>query len=204
MPLLPASLPKIAAAAAASVWAIQDVKETGKASMLASPPAPSPASPAVTPCAGFVGPLGALMLGVAAGVVCRFFSLVVKEKYGYDDSLDVFGVHGIGGFLGTCMLGIVASPVFGGFNTDTTMMTQTIIQCTAVATAVYTAVASYACLMLTKAITGGSLRVPEGAEQGEGLDMWCHGESLLLALGGRVGRWSARSQGGRVIVRRLA
>ena len=46
----------------------------------------------VTPCAGFVGPLGALMLGVAAGVVCRFFSLVVKEKYGYDDSLDVFGV----------------------------------------------------------------------------------------------------------------
>jgi ammonia channel protein AmtB len=68
--------------------------------------------------------------------------------------------------------------VFGGFNTDTTMMTQTIIQCTAAfATAAYTAVASYACLMLTKAITGGSLRVPEGAEQGEGLDMWCHGEA---------------------------
>ena len=76
------------------------------------------------------------------------------------------------------MLGIVASPVFGDFNTDTTMMTQTIIQCTAaIATAAYTAVASYACLMITKAITGGSLRVPDGAEQGEGLDMWCHGEA---------------------------
>ena len=117
------------------------------------------------------------MLGVAAGVVCRFFSLVVKEKYGYDDSLDVFGVHGVGGFLGTCMLAS-SRPVFGGFNTDTTMMTQTIIQCTAaIATAAYTAVASYACLMITKAITGGSLRVPDGAEQGEGLDMWCHGEA---------------------------
>jgi Amt family ammonium transporter len=105
----------------------------------------------VTPCAGFIGPLGALMLGVAAGVICRFFSLVVKEKYGYDDSLDVFGVHGVGGFVGTCLLGIVAAPAFGGFNTDTTMMTQTIIQCTAAfATAAYTAVASYACLMAAK------------------------------------------------------
>ena len=105
---------QIAAAAAASVWAIQDVKETGKASMLGIATGSIAGLATVTPCAGFVGPLGALMLGVAAGVVCRFFSLVVKEKYGYDDSLDVFGVHGIGGFLGTCMLGIVASPVFGG------------------------------------------------------------------------------------------
>ena len=86
------------------------------------------------------------------------------------------------------MLGIVASPMFGGFNTDTTMMTQTIIQCTAaIATAAYSAVASYICLMITKAITGGSLRVPEGAEQGEGLDMWCHGEACYSLSEGEIG-----------------
>ena len=179
---------QIAAAAAASVWAIQDIKETGKASMLGIATGSIAGLATVTPCAGFVGPLGALILGVAAGVVCRFFSLVVKERYGYDDSLDVFGVHGVGGFLGTCMLGIVASPMFGGFNTDTTMMTQTIIQCTAAfATAAYSAVASYVCLMIAKAITGGSLRVPEGAEQGEGLDMWCHGEACYSLSEGEIG-----------------
>mmetsp|Transcript_3405 Transcript_3405/g.15738 ORF Transcript_3405/g.15738 Transcript_3405/m.15738 type:complete len:919 (-) Transcript_3405:904-3660(-) len=181
-------IPPGAAAAAASVWAIQDIKETGKASMLGIATGSIAGLATVTPCAGFIGPLGALILGVAAGVVCRFFSLVVKEKYGYDDSLDVFGVHGVGGFLGTCMLGIVASPMFGGFNTDTTMMTQTIIQCTAaIATAAYSAVASYICLMITKAITGGSLRVPEGAEQGEGLDMWCHGEACYSLSEGEIG-----------------
>jgi ammonia channel protein AmtB len=121
--------------------------------------------------------------------VCRYFSLVLKEKYGYDDSLDVFGVHGVGGFVGTCLLGIAASPALGGFNVETTAMAQTVIQCTAAfATAAYTAAASFACLKITAAICGGDLRVPEGAEQGEGLDMWCHGESCYtLSEGETVG-----------------
>jgi ammonia channel protein AmtB len=122
---------QLAAATAALVWTAQDVMETGKASVLGIATGSIAGLATVTPCAGFVGPLGAVMLGVAGGVVCRFFSLVVKERYGYDDSLDVFGVHGVGGFIGTCLLGIVAAPTFGGFNTETTMMTQTVIQCTA-------------------------------------------------------------------------
>jgi Amt family ammonium transporter len=67
------------------------------------------------------------------------------------------------------------------------MLKQTIIQCTAaVATAAYTAVASYGCLMLVKRITGGSLRVPEEQEDGEGLDMWCHGESCYSLSEGEI------------------
>ena len=179
---------QIAAATAAIVWTAQDVAETGKASMLGIATGSIAGLATVTPCAGFVGPLGAALLGVAGGVVCRFFSLVVKEKYGYDDSLDVFGVHGVGGFIGTCLLGIVAAPALGGFNVETTVAAQTAIQCAAaVGTALYTAAASYACLMATKAIVGGDLRVPEGAEQGEGLDMWCHGEACYTLSEGEIG-----------------
>ena len=179
---------QIAAATAAIVWTAQDIAETGKASMLGIATGSIAGLATVTPCAGFVGPLGALLLGVAAGVVCRFFSLVVKEKYGYDDSLDVFGVHGVGGFIGTCLLGVAAAPALGGFNVETTVAAQTFIQCAAaVGTALYTAVASYACLMATKAIVGGDLRVPEAAEQGEGLDMWCHGEACYTLSEGEVG-----------------
>ena len=168
----------ISAAAGAIAWSVMEIIRYRKASLVGAVTGMVAGLATITPASGSVGPIGGLVLGLAGGVICYMVTQAVKQRFKIDDSLDVFGVHGIGGFLGTCMLGIVASPVFGGFNTDTTMMTQTIIQCTAaVATAVYTAVASYACLMLTKAITGGSLRVPEGAEQGEGLDMWCHGEA---------------------------
>ena len=191
---------QIAAATAAVTWTAQDVAETGKASMLGIATGSIAGLATVTPCAGFVGPLGALILGLAAGVVCRFFSLVLKEKYGYDDSLDVFGVHGVGGFLGTCMLGLVAAPALGGFNADVTVAAQSVIQIVAaVATAAYTAVASYACLMATKAIVGGDLRVPEGAEQGEGLDMWCHGEACYtLSEGETVGGGGGQPAGATV------
>ena len=110
----------------------------------------------------------------------------------------MFGVHGVGGFVGTCLLGIAASPALGGFNVETTAMAQTVIQCTAaVATAAYTAVASFVCLKITAAICGGELRVPEGAEQGEGLDMWCHGESCYtLSEGETVGGAAAAATTG--------
>jgi Amt family ammonium transporter len=144
--------------------------------------------------------------------VCRYFSLVLKEKFGYDDSLDVFGVHGVGGFVGkyfpfttfrrmiahtrltfilflsgTCLLGIVAAPALGGFNFSTSVGQQTVIQCVAaVGTAVYTAVASYVLLLLVKKIVGGDLRVPASAEQGEGLDQYCHGEQCYTLSHGEL------------------
>lgn len=167
---------QISAAAAGLVWMFQDIKETGKASMLGIATGAVGGLATITPAAGSVGPVGALCIGGLAGVVCRWFSTTVKEKFGYDDSLDVFGVHGVGGFLGTCVLGIFGSKCFGGF-VATPMVRQTLIQCgAALGTAAYTAVASWFCLKIVRMICGG-LRVPDEVEGGEGLDTWCHGES---------------------------
>jgi Amt family ammonium transporter len=111
------------------VWALQDIAQKGKASMLGIATGSIAGLATITPCAGFVGPVGAVFLGAVAGVVCRFFSLQLKEWLGYDDSLDVFGVHGVGGFIGTCLLGVAASPLLGGFN-EVPIMTQTVVQVT--------------------------------------------------------------------------
>jgi Amt family ammonium transporter len=154
---------QISAATAAFVWMLQDLKEFGKASLVGICTGSIAGLATITPAAGSVGPLGALCIGICAGIVCRFFSTTVKEMGGYDDSLDVVGVHGVGGFLGTCILGIFGNSMFGGF-VDTPMMQQTIIQCSAaVGCALYTAVASFICLKIAAAISGG-LRVPAEAE----------------------------------------
>eukprot|EP00241_Pyramimonas_parkeae_P002354 CAMPEP_0114246116 /NCGR_PEP_ID=MMETSP0058-20121206/12274_1 /TAXON_ID=36894 /ORGANISM="Pyramimonas parkeae, CCMP726" /LENGTH=525 /DNA_ID=CAMNT_0001359247 /DNA_START=43 /DNA_END=1620 /DNA_ORIENTATION=+ len=165
---------QISAATAALVWMLQDIAETGKASLVGICTGSIAGLAAITPASGFTGPLGALCMGVLSAVVCRFFSTTIKETFNYDDSLDVFGVHGVGGFLGTCLLGILGHTSLGGFNA-VPMMQQTKVQCiAAVATALYTAVASFVCLKITSAITGG-LRVPVEAEE-KGLDMYSHDE----------------------------
>eukprot|EP00238_Polyblepharides_amylifera_P011388 CAMPEP_0196575122 /NCGR_PEP_ID=MMETSP1081-20130531/4674_1 /TAXON_ID=36882 /ORGANISM="Pyramimonas amylifera, Strain CCMP720" /LENGTH=547 /DNA_ID=CAMNT_0041893325 /DNA_START=116 /DNA_END=1759 /DNA_ORIENTATION=+ len=165
---------QISAATAAIVWLAQDIMERGKTSLLGICTGSIAGLAAVTPAAGSVGPLGALLIGACSGVICRVFSTTVKEKFGYDDSLDVFGVHGVGGFLGTILLGVFGNPMFGGFLT-TSIVAQTSIQTfAAVTTAAYTAVASYLCLKVVGVITGG-IRVPEEGED-LGLDEWCHGE----------------------------
>jgi len=171
---------QLSASVAAIVWTALDVIENGKVSVLGTCTASIAGLAAITPAAGFVGPVGACLMGLASAIVCRFFSTTVKEHFGYDDSLDVFGVHGVGGFLGTCLLGVLASPVFGGFN-DVPMLKQTIAQCTAaVMTAAYTAVASYACLKATDFITNG-IRVPAEAEE-VGLDVYSHGETAYTPM----------------------
>jgi Amt family ammonium transporter len=173
---------QIAAAAAAVTWTLWDIKEFGKASVLGTCTASIAGLATITPMAGFIGPKGAFLGGIAAGIICRFFSTTVKEYFGYDDALDVFGVHGVGGFLGTIMLGILCHPSLGGFN-DVPMLKQTIVQVyAAVATAVYTAVASYACLLVTEKITDG-LRVPPEAEASMlGLDEYSHKESAYSPM----------------------
>ncbi|CAL6361131.1 unnamed protein product [Bathycoccus prasinos] len=173
---------QIAAATAAVTWTLWDIKEFGKASVLGTCTASIAGLATITPMAGFIGPKGAFLGGIAAGIICRFFSTTVKEYFGYDDALDVFGVHGVGGFLGTIMLGILCHPVLGGFN-DVPMLKQTIVQVyAAVATAVYTAVASYACLLVTEKITDG-LRVPPEAEASMlGLDEYSHKESAYSPM----------------------
>jgi Amt family ammonium transporter len=104
----------VATAAAALAWSLAEAIFRGKASMLGAVSGAVAGLVAVTPAAGFAGPVGALILGAVAAVVCYYFVSVVKNRFGYDDSLDVFGVHCIGGIIGALGTGILVNPALGG------------------------------------------------------------------------------------------
>ena len=130
---------------------------------------------AVTPAAGNSGPAGALVLGAVASVVCYFAVAKLKPALGYDDSLDAFGIHGIGGMVGAVGTGIVYSPALGGPGGDDFVMgAQVTTQIIAVAVAIgWAAVGTLIAGLVVKAVTG--LRVSEETEV-EGLDIGEHGE----------------------------
>jgi Amt family ammonium transporter len=141
----------------------------------------------VTPASGYAGPMGALVLGILVSPICFFFVATVKNKFGYDDALDVFGVHCIGGIVGAIGTGILVAPYLGGVGlTDYTikpgagspgeyvMATQVIIQLKAVAyTLVWSGVGSAILYKLIDMTMG--LRIGKDAER-EGLDLSDHGE----------------------------
>ena len=104
----------VATAAAAVAWIVLESLLRGKASMLGAVSGAVTGLVAVTPAAGFAGPMGAIVLGIVATVVCYFFVSVVKNKFEYDDSLDVFGIHCIGGIVGALGTGILVNPALGG------------------------------------------------------------------------------------------
>ncbi|MGA1180294.1 MAG: ammonium transporter [Marivivens sp.] len=164
-----------ATAGAILAWAAVEALTRGKASMLGAASGLVTGLVAVTPAAGLIGPVGAIALGAVASVVSYFFVAVVKNKFGYDDSLDVFGIHGIGGIIGAVGTGIFTAPALGGIGGDDySIASQTWIQIEAVAiTIVWCGVASAVLLYITKAITG--LRV-EGDDERRGLDLSSHGE----------------------------
>jgi ammonium transporter, Amt family len=126
---------------------------------------------AITPAAGTVGPVGALIIGTVSAAVCWYFSVKLKAKFKYDDSLDVFGVHGVGGFIGTVLLGVLAHEKFGGLNNTASLSVQ--IKA-ALYTTVYSGVISAALLFIISKTIG--LRVSEQSER-EGLDQSEHGEN---------------------------
>ncbi len=130
---------------------------------------------AVTPAAGNSGPFGAILLGAVASVICYFFVAKVKPALGYDDALDAFGIHGVGGIVGAIGTGIVFSPALGGpGGDDFAMGAQLVTQITAVAaTIVISAVGTAIAMYIAKAVTG--LRVDEESEV-NGLDISEHGE----------------------------
>jgi len=130
---------------------------------------------AVTPAAGNSGPFGAILLGAIASVICYFFVAKVKTALGYDDALDAFGIHGVGGIVGAIGTGIVYSPALGGpGGDDFDMGAQLVTQVTAVvATMVVAAIGTAIAIYIAKAITG--LRVDEESEV-NGLDISEHGE----------------------------
>jgi Amt family ammonium transporter len=164
-----------ATAGAILAWAAVEALTRGKASMLGAASGLVTGLVAVTPAAGLIGPVGAIALGAVASVVSYFFVAVVKNKFGYDDSLDVFGIHGIGGIIGAIGTGIFTAPALGGIGGDDySIASQTWIQIEAVAiTIVWCGVASAVLLYITKAITG--LRV-ESDDERRGLDLSSHGE----------------------------
>ncbi|WP_390901779.1 ammonium transporter [Sphingomonas alpina] len=130
---------------------------------------------AVTPAAGNSGPFGAIVLGAVASIVCFVFVTIVKPKLGYDDSLDAFGIHGIGGMVGAIGTAVVYAPSLGGPGAaDYAMGAKLLVQLEAVgATIVWAAIGTTIAMFIAKAVTGGRVS-PE--VEAEGLDLGEHGE----------------------------
>jgi Amt family ammonium transporter len=130
----------------------------------------------ITPASGFVGPMGAIAIGLAAGVLCFFATNHMKRALGVDDSLDVFPVHGVGGILGTTLTGVFAAAAFGGigYPEGQSMGGQVAVQLAGVgATLAWSGVLTWAILKLTDALVG--MRVAD-EEENEGLDTVLHNE----------------------------
>ncbi len=165
----------VATAAAALAWLLVEKLAGHKPSALGLASGVIAGLVAVTPAAGNAGPMGSIVLGTVAAVVCYFAVTVLKPRLGYDDSLDAFGIHGVGGIVGAIGTGIVYSPALGGPGAaDFDMGNQIGIQLAAVgATIVWAAIGTAIAIYVAKALTG--LRVNSDVER-EGLDLGEHGE----------------------------
>ncbi|MFL6676247.1 MAG: ammonium transporter [Massilia sp.] len=176
----------LATAAATVSWVFGEWAFKGKPSMLGGASGAVAGLVAITPACGFVGPMGALVIGLLAGIICLWGVNGLKRMIGADDSLDVFGVHGVGGILGALLTGVFAAPQLGGqgiFDYTTNKMStdvysigaQVWVQAQAVLTTiVWSGVVSLIAYKLVDLLLG--LRVPEDQER-EGLDITSHGES---------------------------
>ena len=172
---------QIATATAALGWMFAEWIAKGKPSVLGAVSGAVAGLVAITPASGFVLPGASIIIGLAAGVICFWAATSLKHMLGYDDSLDAFGVHGIGGIVGALLTGVFA---YGPLSaTDASPdgsvggMTQFLLQCQGVAaTIVYSGAMTFVLLMVVKAILG--LRVNEEEER-EGLDIVLHGEQVF-------------------------
>ena len=168
---------QIATAAAALSWMFAEWISRGKPSVLGIVSGAVAGLVAITPASGYVDPFGALIIGLVAGLVCYWGAVVLKPKLGYDDSLDVFGVHGLGGITGALLTGVFAVEAIGGTpgllegNAG-----QVLIQLEGIgATIVYCAIVTFVLLKIIDAVMG--LRVDE-EEEVTGLDYSLHGETV--------------------------
>ena len=168
---------QIAAAAAAMAWLMVEWRLRGKPTVLGMTSGAVAGLVAITPAAGFVDPMGALIIGIVAGATCFWASIYLKNHLGYDDSLDAFGVHAMGGIIGALLTGVFAVKAIGGTaGALEGHLAQLWIQAKGVGiTVVYDAVMSY---ILLKGIDYAiGLRVTEDEER-EGLDITQHGEQV--------------------------
>ena len=168
---------QIAAAAAGLTWMVVEWLHHKRPTLLGIVSGAVGGLVAITPASGFVGPMGALCIGIAAGIVCYWGAAILKPKLGYDDSLDVFAVHGLGGIVGAILTGVFAVEAIGGTpgalegNSG-----QILVQIEGiVATIIWSGVASALILFVIDKVIG--LRV-EKDEEAEGLDLSQHGEMM--------------------------
>jgi len=175
---------QIATATAALAWMFTEWGTRGKPSVLGIVSGAVAGLVAITPASGFVAPGGALAIGIAAGVACYFGATTVKHLFGYDDSLDAFGVHAVGGIVGAILTGVFARAFLNPANGDTPAKAgwidgnpgQVLIQCEGVLTTlIYCAVATFIILKVIDVVIG--LRVDAETER-DGLDLALHGETV--------------------------
>ncbi|MBH9331260.1 ammonium transporter [Pseudomonas aeruginosa] len=165
---------QIATAAAALAWMFAEWITHGKPSALGIASGVVAGLVAIPPAAGTAGPMGALVIGLASGVICFFAATSLKRALKYDDSLDAFGVHAVGGIVGALLTGIFAAPSLGGFGSVEDIGAQFFVQFKGVAfTVVYTAVVTFVILKVLDLVMG--LRVTE-EEEAVGLDLALHNE----------------------------
>ncbi|HIE3978608.1 TPA: ammonium transporter [Pseudomonas aeruginosa] len=165
---------QIATAAAALAWMFAEWITHGKPSALGIASGVVAGLVAITPAAGTAGPMGALVIGLVSGVICFFAATSLKRALKYDDSLDAFGVHAVGGIVGALLTGIFAAPSLGGFGSVEDIGAQFFVQFKGVAfTVVYTAVVTFVILKVLDLVMG--LRVTE-EEEAVGLDLALHNE----------------------------
>jgi Amt family ammonium transporter len=165
----------ISAAMASLTWAVIEKLKTGKAGLVGIVTGMVAGLATITPASGNVGPMGAMLIGFLAGLVCYFMCGVVKNVFKIDDSLDVFAVHGVGGIMGTLLVAFLGNSMGGsGINLDSSM-SQFVLQLKCVGiVAVWSAVVTFILAILLKKTIG--LRVSEEEEEA-GLDQASHGET---------------------------
>jgi len=168
---------QIATAMAAFTWMLVEWAIRGKATVIGICSGAVAGLVAITPASGFVGPVGALCIGIAAGVFCYWGTTGLKHMFGYDDALDAFGVHAVGGIVGALLTGVFAIEQYGGTaglieGNPSQVVNQAIGILIVLA---YDAIATLILLKIVDVIIG--LRVPKEIEQ-EGLDLALHGEAV--------------------------
>jgi Amt family ammonium transporter len=163
---------QVATAAAALAWMFCEWIVIKKPSLLGILSGAIAGLVAVTPAAGFVNPTGALIIGILSGIGCYVAAVHIKKALGYDDSLDVFGVHGVGGIIGAILTGVFADVAINELGKDASVATQFY---GVIVTIIYTAIVTAIILFIIKVLIG--LR-PTPAEEEEGLDITLHGETV--------------------------
>ena len=166
----------ISAAVATITWMFMDISRNGKPGLVGMITGMVAGLATVTPASGFIGPMGAIILGISSGIICYIAVGFIKNKLNLDDSLDVFAVHGVGGIIGTMLAGVLAAEQFGGLGLETSVVEQTYIQLVGViSVALYTLIATIIITSVVRAIFG--LRIDGVEEDGDGVDVNTHGES---------------------------